>query len=127
EAPVAGHGAGSFVAAAALAPDDTAHNTPLTILVEGGLFAFLPASAILFVCCSAIGRSRRSVGTVLAILMSVWILSSLVGSIAENRITWLFFGIAAVSGRLGRNDRDELSHLFDADLIDCSRERMEVG
>ena len=35
EAPLWGHGAGSFVIAARLAPIDTAHNTILSILVEG--------------------------------------------------------------------------------------------
>jgi hypothetical protein len=40
-APFFGQGAGSFIGATGLAPMDTAHNTALSILVEGGVFAFI--------------------------------------------------------------------------------------
>lgn len=126
EAPILGHGAGSFVAAASLAPEDTAHNTALAILVEGGLCAFLLAGAIWLVCFNAIVRSRGSLRIVFGLLLCVWVLSSLVGSITENRITWLFFGIAALGERVGRDDPNEFSRLFDGAIGDCNRERLEA-
>ena len=49
QAPFFGHGAGSFVNAAGLAPFDTAHNTALSIGVESGVFGFMLAFAILIV------------------------------------------------------------------------------
>jgi O-antigen ligase len=121
EAPILGHGAGSFVAASALAPEDTAHNTPLAILVEGGVLALLPATAILLICCKAIGRSSGSLRIALGILMCAWCFSSLVGSVAENRITWLFFGIAVVSERVGSGDPNELGRLFKPGIRGCER------
>ena len=57
QAPFLGHGAGAFVSAAGLAPIDTAHNTPLSILVEGGLCALLLASAIVVVSARSIHRT----------------------------------------------------------------------
>ena len=47
QAPLMGTGAGSFVSAAGLSPMDTAHNTVLSILVDGGLCALFLAVAIL--------------------------------------------------------------------------------
>ena len=44
--PWLGAGAGAFVAAAHTAPADTAHNTPLAVLVTGGLVAFAIAVLI---------------------------------------------------------------------------------
>lgn len=113
EAPIAGHGAGSFVEAAALGPDDTAHNTVLGLLVEGGLIALLLASGILASSFHAVVRSAEPFRMGLSVLMGIWVISSMVGTIGENRATWLLFGVATVSERLGMGSFDEQGPAFD--------------
>jgi len=112
EAPAGGQGAGSFVDAAGLAPEDTAHNTALGVLVEGGLVAMLLASALVMASLSAVFRSPEPLRIALAVMMGIWVLSSMVGTIAENRTTWVLFGVAAVSERLGRGDPTESGPAF---------------
>ena len=111
-APICGHGAGSFVAAAGLAPIDTAHNTVLSILVEGGLIALFIAAGIVAVSLRAIGGLRGSLRLALGTLMVVWLLSSVVGTVAESRTTWLVLVVIAISQRLAEDDPDELERAF---------------
>ncbi|WP_109484684.1 O-antigen ligase family protein [Occallatibacter savannae] len=114
DAPIIGRGAGAFVSAAKLAPEDTAHNTPLALLVESGLCGLSLFLAIFLVAARAIWRSEPTVRLGLSILMLLWVISSLTGTLWENRITWLMIGVAAASGgtagesNLRMSDRDQV-------------------
>lgn len=101
-APMIGHGVGSFVSAAKLAPEDTAHNTALSILVEEGLCGLALSIAILVVALHAIWTSGAGLRNGLLLLALLWAISSLTGTQWENRTTWLLFGVAAVSGRIAQ-------------------------
>jgi O-antigen ligase len=108
-----GAGAGSFAAAAGLNPLDTAHNTALSILVSGGLCAFLLAVCI--VIAVAQGRRCETRGTLRMALMTVllvWVVTSLVATVEESRTTWLLLGLIAVAGRLGREDGERVAACF---------------
>lgn len=111
-APICGHGAGSFVAAARLAPIDTAHNTLLSLVVEGGLCAVALASGIVVISCRAVMRTKGDLRFVLGILMVIWLISSVVGTVGENRITWLLFGVFALSRRIRDEDPDRTQATF---------------
>ena len=110
-APLAGHGSGSFVTAAQLAPEDTAHNTVISILVESGLCGLGVAMAIVAFAGWSIWKTRGRLRIALSMLMGVWALSSLTGTVWENRLTWLLFGIAAVAPRISLLSRAEKSHV----------------
>jgi O-antigen ligase len=99
-APFLGHGVGSFVSAAGLASIDTAHNTALSILVETGVCGFSLAFAIVVVSVHSVLEMRGTLRRALLTLLSVWIVSSLVGTVFESRTTWLMFGVIAVAARL---------------------------
>jgi O-antigen ligase len=98
--PILGHGAGVFVIAAGLAPIDTAHNTPLAILVEGGLCGLLLASAIVAVSVRSIHRTQGPLCVALTTLLATWCLLSFVGTVGENRTTWLLLAVIGVASRL---------------------------
>jgi hypothetical protein len=104
-APMLGHGTGSFVTAAGLSRDDTAHNTALAMLVENGLCGLLLATAIVVVAARAIWRTRGTMRLGLTVLMAVWAISSLVGTVGESRMTWLMFGIIAVAEQVSTEER----------------------
>ncbi len=108
QAPVFGHGAGSFVSAAGLAPLDTAHNTALSLLVEGGTCALLLAAAIVFVSARSALATRGALRIALVTLLSVWIVSSLAGTVAESRTTWLLFALIALAARVAADEQDAL-------------------
>lgn len=99
-APVLGSGAGSFVVAAGVAPEDTAHNTVLAILVELGLCGLVFATGIVVIAARAILRLPGTMRVGAGVMLSVWALSSLVGTVGENRTTWLLFGIIAAGARV---------------------------
>jgi O-antigen ligase len=99
-APFLGHGVGSFVSAAGLAPIDTAHNTALSILVEAGICGFSLVFAIVAMSIHSVLQMRGTLQTALLTLVSVWIISALVGTVIESRTTWLMFGVIAVAARL---------------------------
>ena len=115
-APLLGTGVGSFVAAAHLSPIDTAHNTALSIAVGGGLCALFLATALVAL---AVGYALRTSGPIrLALVTSllVWILTSLVATVEENRTTWLLLAIIAVAGRLASDDPAGLAACFQPPL-----------
>ena len=119
QSPWWGYGAGSFTTAAGLAPGDTAHNTVMAVLVTGGLAGAAIFSAIL-VCVGVTvarmsGLLRIAFGTVLV----VWFITSMVGSVEENRTTWLLFGMMAVAGRM------EVEHPFGMREVFSGWERKE--
>ena len=98
-APLFGHGAGSFVSAAGLASIDTAHNTALALLVEGGLCALTIAAAILLAAFACAMQTRGPLRIALLALLLTWLTSSLVGTAAESRTTWLLFAVIACGPR----------------------------
>ena len=100
QAPLLGHGAGSFVTASGLAAIDTAHNTVLSIGVEGGVFALLIASGIVAVTIRSLMLVNSSLRIAFGTVLAVWMVSSLVGTVAESRLTWLLFGVVAIARRL---------------------------
>jgi O-antigen ligase len=113
-APVFGTGAGTFVAAARLAPADTAHNTLLSIAVAGGLCAVTLAVAIVvLVCRSAVGTAGHLRLALLVALMA-WAITSLTLTVEESRLTWLLFAIVALAGRCAEEDPAALASCFPA-------------
>jgi len=112
QSPLIGSGAGSFAAAAGLNPLDTAHNTALSILVSGGLCAFLLAVCIVIAVARAAMQTRGTLRMALMTVLLVWVVTSLVATVEENRTTWLLLGLIAVAGRLGREDGEQLAACF---------------
>jgi O-antigen ligase len=99
-APFVGAGAGTFVYAARLTPADTAHNTALTVAVEGGIVALVLASAILAVCARSVLATRGSTRIALGTAFIVWLVTSLVATVEANRTTWLLLGLISLASRL---------------------------
>jgi O-antigen ligase len=112
QAPWCGHGAGSFVAAARLAPIDTAHNTALAVVVEGGLIALALATGIVVVSVRSIVATGGALQIALATLMMVWLMSSLVGTVGESRTTWLLLAVCALSQRLTVETPEQVEQQF---------------
>jgi O-antigen ligase len=113
-APILGTGAGSFVAAAHLSPIDTAHNTALSIAVSGGLCALFLATALVVLAVRSALRTTGSLRLTLIVSLLVWVLTSLVATVEENRTTWLLLAIVAVAGRLACDDPARLAACFSA-------------
>jgi O-antigen ligase len=111
-APLLGYGAGSFVAAAGLAPIDTAHNTALALLVEGGMAAFLIATAIGVTAVSCLLELTGPLRIALTTALLTWTIGSLVATVHENRATWLLLGTIAVAARLHAEQPEALARAF---------------
>ncbi len=111
-APMAGSGAGSFVAAAGLAPIDTAHNTALSIAVGGGLCALFLALAILVVAIRSVLQLRGPLLLAMGTVLLVWLVTTLTASVEENRSTWILFASIAVAGRMAVKDPEALADCF---------------
>ena len=112
QAPLIGTGAGSFAAAAGLNPLDTAHNTALSILVNGGLCGFLLAVCIVIAAAWAAMETRGTLRLALVTALLVWVVTSLVATVEESRTTWLLLGMIAVAGRFGRENAEQLAECF---------------
>jgi O-antigen ligase len=110
------------VTAAGLAAEDTAHNTVLAILVESGLCGLVLATAIVLAAVRAIGRTSGELRPGLSVLMVVWGISSLIGTVGENRTTWLLLGIIAVSERLAEQDGAAMRAAFGTAGLRLERE-----
>lgn len=111
-APFFGAGVGTFVDAARLAPADTAHNTALTVAVEGGIFGVILASAVLAVCARSVLATRGSVRAALGTAFLVWMVTSLVATVEANRTTWLLMGLVSVAGRLESEEPGRMESSF---------------
>lgn len=111
-APFCGYGAGSFVAAAGLAPSDTAHNTALVLLVEGGVTALLIGTALLLFTVIRVTQLGGPLRIALGAALLLWIVSSVTGTVQENRATWLLMGIIASAARLHANDPAAMERAF---------------
>lgn len=104
DSPVWGHGAGSFAMAARLYPEDTAHNTVLAILVEGGVFALLLATGIVVVSIRSLLKAQGALRLGLGTLTVVWLTASMVNTVGENRMTWLLLGTIMAAGSIADGD-----------------------
>jgi O-antigen ligase len=111
-APYFGTGAGTFVAAAGVAPIDTAHNTALSIAVNGGLVALFLAVAIVALAVWSIARIQGPLQWALAVVLVVWIVTSLEGTVEESRSTWLLMAMIAVAGRVAVQQPNALAASF---------------
>jgi O-Antigen ligase len=114
-APFFGHGAGTFVQAARLALGDTAHNTALTVAVEGGVIALVLASAVLAVCAQSVLATRGSLRVALATALLVWLVTSLAATVEANRTTWLLMGMLSLAGRLANEQPELLEGYFSSE------------
>jgi O-antigen ligase len=112
KAPFFGTGAGSFVSAAGLAPVDTAHNTPLTLLVTGGLCALLLAAAIVALAARAVLQTHGPLRLALATTLTVWLMAAMVSALEESRTTWLLLALIALAGRLAVEQGGRLAACF---------------
>jgi O-antigen ligase len=112
QAPLVGTGAGSFVGAAGLNPLDTAHNTALSILVSGGLCAFFLAVAIVAVTTWSILQTHGPLPLALATTLLVWIVTSIVATVEENRTTWLLLALIVLAGRLAVEEPEAVVACF---------------
>lgn len=112
QAPWLGYGAGTFAAAARLAPEDTAHNTVMAILVTGGLVGAAIFLGIVVAVCGALSRTSGLLRVALGTALTVLLITSMVGSVEENRITWLLFGMVALAGRLAAEEPRALDRVF---------------
>jgi O-antigen ligase len=123
-APFVGSGAGTFVHAARLAPEDTAHNTLLSIAVEGGIVGVLLAAAIVAVCARLVTEVRGPIRTAFAAAVLTWLMISLVATVEVSRTTWLLLGLISIAGRMGAESPGELEHYFPQPL---QRPGIEAG
>jgi O-antigen ligase len=112
KAPWWGYGAGTYTAAAGLPPGDTAHNTVMAVLVTGGVAGLAIFTAIAVAVGWAVVRTSGLLRLALGTALSVWAITSMVGSVEENRTTWLLFGIMAVAGRLAIENRYSMMRVF---------------
>jgi O-antigen ligase len=103
-APLVGTGAGSFVSAAGLNPVDTAHDTALSILADGGLIALFLAATIVALTARAVVQMRGPLQLALTTTLLGWITTSLVATVEENRSTWLLIGLIAIAGKMAAED-----------------------
>jgi O-antigen ligase len=111
-APLAGTGAGTFVAAARMHPQDTAHNSPLSLVVAGGLVALSLALAILIFAARTATWTRGPLKIALLTVLAVGSITSLVDTVEENRATWLLLAIVALAGRLAADQPSALDACF---------------
>jgi O-antigen ligase len=126
-APWFGTGAGTFVSAAGLAPVDTAHNTALSILVNGGLCGLFLAFAILALAVGAIVQTKGPIRLAMGIALSVWALTSLVATVEENRTTWLLFALIAAAARLAVEQPEALDACFPSTLRPVAERELAVS
>jgi O-antigen ligase len=107
-----GYGAGTFTTAAGLASGDTAHNTVMAVLVTGGLAGTAIFTGILAGVVRAVSRTGGLLRVALGTGMVVWLITSMVGSVEENRATWLVFAMVTLAGRLAEERREAMMELF---------------
>jgi O-antigen ligase len=112
QAPWWGTGAGTFTQASNLAAGDTAHNTLIAILVTGGLAGSAIFLAILLSVIWAVVQTKLLLRIALGTTLAVWMITSMVGSVEENRATWLIFGLIGLAGRLETHQRTSMASVF---------------
>lgn len=125
--PFFGSGAGTFVHAARLAPEDTAHNTLLCLAVEGGIGAVMLAAAIVAVCARSVAKVRGPVRTALAAALLAWLAISLVATVEMSRTTWLLLALISVAERIQAESPGELEYYFPGKIRRPAIEAGEVA
>ena len=98
-APWFGYGAGNYSLASGLATEDTAHNTLMALLVMGGLVAASLLVAILLAALRSVLHASGLPRLAFLGVFLVWCVTASVGSVEENRMTWLIFACFALAGR----------------------------
>lgn len=98
--PWAGYGAGTFAASTGLVSSDTAHNTALAILVEGGMVGLFLGGMILVECGRLAWETGSTARLACGTMLAVWVVSSSVGTAAESRTTWVMLGVISVLAHL---------------------------
>jgi O-antigen ligase len=76
------------------------HNLVLSILAELGLVGFLLFSGILVGCAALALRQPRPQAWFWLTMLTSWLLNALVHNFEDKKMTWLLFGLIAVSDRL---------------------------
>ena len=112
QSPIVGTGAGTFASAAGNNPRDTAHNSALSIAVAGGLVALFLAAGIVALAARSVLATRGALLLALATVLVVWVMTSMVDTVEENRATWLLLGLIALSGRLAAEQPRQLEDCF---------------
>ena len=112
QSPFFGSGAGSFVGTTGLSPIDTAHNTPLSIAVGGGLCGLFLACTIVVLAARSILNLRGPLFLALTTALLVLMLASFTAAVEENRVTWLLFALIALAGRLHAENPQRLVACF---------------
>jgi hypothetical protein len=115
------------VHAARLAPEDTAHNTLLSIAVEGGIVAVMLAAAIVAVCARSVVEVRGPVRMALAAALLAWLVISLVATVEGSRTTWLLLAVISLSGRMRAERPDELDLYFPQTIQSSRTEAVEAA
>ncbi len=113
-APFFGSGAGSFVAAAGLAPIDTAHNTVLSLGVEGGIVSLILCAAIVLISARNVWKATGALRIGLGSAFVVWCVSLAAATMEQNRATWLLLGLLACAARLAVEAPEETALCFSA-------------
>ena len=98
--------------AAGTAPIDSAHNTALSIAVTGGLCALFLAVGIVAAAIWAISKTRGPLRWAMGTALLVWLVTSLVATVEENRTTWLLLALVALAGRLAAEEPEQLAECF---------------
>lgn len=112
QSPLAGTGAGSFASASGLNPLDTAHDTALSILADGGLIALALFCAVVFLTVQAMTRTRKSIRLCLGVALLIWFVASCVATVEENRATWFLVGLIAAAWQISKSDPGGVDSLF---------------
>jgi O-antigen ligase len=113
--PLIGAGAGTFVSAAGLAPIDTAHNTLLSLVVEGGIVELAICAAIVAACAKNVWRMAGALQIGMGTALAVWCLTLLAATVEQNRTTWILLGLVACAGRLAVQSPSATAHCFSTD------------
>lgn len=99
EHPFLGVGVQAFQAGA-VETGAAPHNLVLSILAELGLIGFLIFSGILAGCAALALRQPRPQAWFWLTMLASWLLNALVHNFEDKKMTWLLFGLIAVSDRL---------------------------
>lgn len=108
-APWLGYGAGNYSLAAGLSAEDTAHNTFMALLVMGGMVAVTLLLAVLVAALRSILRAQALTRVAFLGVLLVWIITASVGSVEENRMTWLLFAGIALLPRFASDSAAQIT------------------
>jgi hypothetical protein len=84
----------------------------MAVLVSGGLTGTAIFLAILVGVARALLRTTGLLRVALGTTFAVWLITSMVGSVEENRVTWLLFGMMALAGRLEEEQPESMRRVF---------------